>query len=285
MSAFGTDPVLVNSRLTRTNLGTSRIDVYEGTAAGIESLLSSVASWQQWDWDDTEAPKYRLTVRTPEPSGTGSAPGTNPAAAAYDWSWELVGTEQQVSMYMHPLTLWFAQSATGIASPTEADMTVGELEIQNIKRAIQDPNPDEPFVSILAPPFDAWSTALFRDMVKGHTDFLWPNYVLRISLVVGPSFTQAINEDGTCRVWSAAGILNYYSGYPPTDRIRARMIELQNNSPATLFDVTGGDAEGYTWGWLAGPTTETELPDKRVRITREFKLELWNTSFTYRVYA
>lgn len=267
MSTYGTDPVLVSTRYSRTNTGTSRIEVWEGTSDGLNTVLSSLASWQQWDWDDSEQPKYRLTVRTPEPGDSGV--GGSQASVAYDWSWELVGSEVSMDIRQHPRTLWLA------------DDDAGKELLKRVVAASSDPD-EVPFIP---DGLDSDKTQSFRNLydllVKGQNSFAWPSYTLRITLTVSPTFTGGTSDDGDCRVWSSAGIINYYAGYPPTDRIRTRMNNLQAANPYLLFGLEVPAAAGYLWGWLAGPTTETELPDKRNRLQREFKLDFWNTGYIY----
>lgn len=276
MTIDGTDPVLTSVRYSRTNLGTSRIDVYEGSAVGLNTILQTIATWQQWDWDDSDAPRYRLTVRTPEP-GSGDAVGTSPASAAYEWSWELVGSEVNVDIKQHPRTLW------------ASDTPSGQEVLKIIVNAADDPDntlsstPEGPATNLPTDKFNVLMT-LYDLLVKGQNSFQWPGYSIRISLVVGPNFTGGTSDDGECQVWSAGGILGYYSNYPPTQRIATRMQNLQAYNPYSLFNVPASDIAGYTWGWLAGPTTESELPDKRVRVQREFKLDHWNTAYTYTIF-
>lgn len=269
MSTYGTDPVLVTTRVSRTDRGTARIEVWAGSSAGIDTVLSGLSPIQHWDWDDSDAPLYRLTVRTPEPGDSGA--GGSAAATTHEYGWDLNGSDLQRDLYEHPRTLWAASQPSG------------ESDLKAIKAAIQDPQADTS-PAITTPGDQGFALELlYKLLLRGTTNFLWPHYELRFNAVVSPSFSAGITDDGALRIFSAAQIISEYSNFPMPARIEARIQALQSANPNDAFGVPVSDTEGYTWGWMKKTSSENQTPDKRVRYSTSWDLELWNTSFLYRI--
>ena len=112
MSVFGTDPSLISSRTSKSSSGTSTIKVYDGSLSGVNTIISGLSSWDQWDLDDSNSPLYRLTVRQPL-----DAEG----AESLEWSWEIAPTEDRRDMKEHPVVLNIVNALNAVSADSGTD--------------------------------------------------------------------------------------------------------------------------------------------------------------------
>lgn len=263
MSVFGTDPSLISSRTSKTSSGTSTIKVYDGSLSGVNSIISGLSSWDQWDLDDSNSPLYRLTVRQPIDAD---------GADSLEWTWEVAATDERRDMKEHPVVLNIVNALNAQSAKSGTDA------LRQVIQAVDDAT-DLLFVAgVLPTEATRVYERLYNVMLRGQTHFAWPHYTLRFTATVGAAFSGGINDDGAYRVYSASDILSQFSGFPMYARTQARVLALQAFDPAALFAAAGvSGLDGYTWGWLKKPMSETQLKDFKIQLSTEWDLELWET--------
>jgi len=260
---FGTDPILISSRTSKTSSGTSTIKVYDGSLSGVNTVIAGLSSWDQWDRDDSNAPLYRLTVRQPLDAN---------GAESLEWGWEVAATEERRDMKEHPVAINIVNALNAQSAKSGTDA------LRQVIQAVDDAT-DLLFVEgVLPNEATRVFERLYNVMLKGQTHFAWPHYTLRFNATVGAAFAGAINDDGAYRVYSASNIISQFNNFPMYARTQARVLALQAFDPATLFASAGVTGlSGYTWGWLKKPMSETQLRDFKIQLSTEWDLDLWET--------
>jgi hypothetical protein len=259
MSAIvaGTDPVLISTVIWRSRSGNTTERVWEGTADGVNGVIANLSRYDEFTIDPNNAPLYRLTVRTPDTLDQASDP---------QWSWEIVGEDNQKDIYEHPRIVAITQSDDGLE------------ELRVCKDAIENPLPNaSPAIT------DPDILRVYFLKLHGTEGWRWPTYRLRLTKTVGPEYDGEIADDGACRVYSAADIVAEHSQFPMYTRTYRRVAALQNANPEIIFGGNAALADGYTWGWLKSPTTESEMGQFRIRLQTEWVLDFWETDLIYKV--
>lgn len=247
---IGANLTLVSSRVVKTRAGLSTVDIYEGTSDACQAAILSITSDQEYELDDSQTPLYRLTIKTPDYTD---------GRESYEWRWEVLGNDAQKDIYEHPQTLYWAGQAGG------------DTDIRTIREAMQNPIPDtSPAIT------NTQLTSLYNLLLRGTTHFLSAQYALRLTKTVGSRYLGEVSEDGVLRIYTSQQIIAEQAGWPMTARIQARALALQDTYPPYIVYSTPANPQGYTWGWLRKPTTETEVAGGKVQIQTEWWLELWS---------
>ena len=251
--------VALRSRSRRYDPIRGRVDVriYEGSERALYGIVATLSSDQGWSVDDDQAPKYRLTIETPDDDEK-----TGQTSSEVTTSWKLLGNDIQLTLYEHP-------------KARALDENVIQLIKTYVEQLKSSSDPAAEFtsqravVTAAAAAFGVSETnagLLFDLMVKESDSYIRSQYVLRKTQTVSSrsqiavSFTNVEKVHTTAQVTSAETI-------PET----------------LLFSISGipaPDAEdNYLFGWLKKTPTVSQT-GLHFQITQEYWLEQWST-FTY----
>jgi len=179
-------------------------------------------------------------------------------------SWEIVGTEEQVDGFSHPVAVFELgvqdQGCISVIRQHLANEDTPEVAFA----AGQTPD-----VSIFANTFVSAAYSLNQ---RGSPDFRRGQYVLRHRSNISSRSGANIADIGIDQIYTPAQLLSeVQSGiwaYP-----------LPNALAYEIANIPSYNAAGYLWGWLKSAPTKTTTANNRIEITTEYTLELWSTYY------
>lgn len=223
-------------------------EVWQGTEAAINGLIASLRPYQTWEINDSNAPIFEVTIRSPE------MPESDQDDALI--TWEMIGNDLQKDIYEHPNAL-----------------ACDEGDIRKIRNAMNSSN------SETSPAFTGGTTgslaqiearrlaaiSLYLLVLKGTTAYLTSQYVLRKTEVVSTGRQIALGYQNVNRIWSSASINNAEGTPSPIDL-----------SIAQIEAIKPQDQNGYAWGWLKKNPTLQQISGGKWQLTKEWWLEQWS---------
>lgn len=249
--------ISARTTVTRTRYGYKTGLQCEGTQSEVESVAAALEAqnigWQ-YTIDNSGTPNYSLTAYLPD-SESGDA--------SVSFRWDFPAEKIQRDIYEHPRSL-----------------LVDPRDIQTLKAWFKDPieNADPAFY-VDEDPY-GYRLGLYQYLQRGHDSYEWYSYRLIYTRNVGSRYSVETADIGVLQIWTIDQIIQEATtnGHPIPDRyiFKARAIPEQ----LALAPAEGAGAalvNNYKWGWLKGPTSETEMTNGRIEMTTEWILDLWST--------
>jgi len=225
--------------------GTFSERYYEGCEDEIMGLARRLSPDQYYEIDGTNAPIFRLAVRTPDYDGSSSSSETT-------LTYELLGNDLTYSIYEHPTAR--ALDSAILASVRRA---VDSRSTKFYNEAGTD------ITSTVNGNGNA--ITLYNLAIKGTDSFIRSQYVFRV--------TQTVSNRSTAR-----------AGYANTNKLYTTGQLISETSPPStlLFAIdqipTPSDIPtGYVWRWLKKTPTVVQIGGNKFNIAVEYLLERWST--------
>ena len=275
MSNLGASLVLVSTRLEVTRQGTNTVEVWEGTRAGAETAVGSLAAYQDWSYEETNPPLVRLTVRTPD-ALTGDSSET--------FRWEMPGQEVERDLFEHPLALFLSPGQVlAIRQWIKDPPTAEEDEL------LPDAVKFEDGRHMLGIATAEIATSIYALLKRGTEAYWDAQYSLKLTRTVGSRYAVDAADIAPLSIYQIGDIVAEanINNTPMPSRMQYKAERIPEQYPlGTVLQNTKFFREGgpWIWGWLKKPSSETQLTRGKIEITTEWVLGMIS-NFLYPIYG
>ena len=256
MQIVGPNPILVSFRLERDPVkGFSSVYTYEGSQLAIFGLATNVRADQKYVIDDSDKPLYKLIISSPDS-------GSPDPATDYVLEWELLGNDNERSIYDHPNSRYLGTAM--LTAIKIAVKTVEDAETLDASATVTD---EETNLTTLATGLGISainSVKLFRLLIKGTTSYVTSQYVLRRTQTVSSRAQLEYTFSNVDKIHTSAQVFADGTMPQPVQFAIATI-------PAPISQA------GYEWGWLKKTPSITQTAGGRFQGTQEWWLDQWST--------